>query len=444
MRGLAALSSGTFRQIIPHSGSIAAFAKKACVTLLFLGAMVLSAHAQSGPGSAAPEDFGQYLADHQADLGPFFSKNSGEFISHGVPVLLQWLGRIMLATLVLGWILDVVLSRGYSALFAPALARLSRAFVYATGRLAMSVILTILFGVSIILVSGLAHLGVVLSLVAVFFVLIAAGVQVFWIRYLYRTDIFISLLFYITLVVIHGFAALGISAPMIGGRATDSAKAFVDGTITPKLQAEAAATRQQLAQLSPARDQAATQAAQLQDQIDRGKDEIVQLGKEIEEQKNSAGYLFSLIVKVHARGDLTGAHAQLTDFLARFPNDPLTGLAKGQLVQVDSELAAQAAQKKQAEADAARVAAQARADLLARAARGEVTLSQIRNAIIGKTRADVSALLGPPSETASDRWGFAQQMIRNPLTGEKTGLAVYFNDGLVQGVDYYYGTGAAK
>jgi hypothetical protein len=63
----------------------------------------------------------------------------------------------------------------------------------------------------------------------------------------------------------------------------------------------------------------------------------------------------------------------------------------------------------------------------------------MRRVLIGKSRAEVSALFGPPTETASDRWGFAQRMIVNPLTNEKSGLAVYFNDGAVQSVDYYYG-----
>ena len=98
------------------------------------------------------------------------------------------------------------------------------------------------------------------------------------------------------------------------------------------------------------------------------------------------------------------------------------------------------AQKNQEEADAARVAAQARADLLARAAKGEVTLSEMRQALIGKTRAQVSGLLGQPSETGSDSWGYRQQMILNPLTNEKTGLMVYFTEGAVQSVDYNRGS----
>jgi DNA-binding transcriptional regulator YdaS (Cro superfamily) len=111
-------------------------------------------------------------------------------------------------------------------------------------------------------------------------------------------------------------------------------------------------------------------------------------------------------------------------------------LARAQLAQVNSQLAVEEAQKKQEEADAARAAAQARADLLARAGKGEVTLSEMRQALIGKTRAQVSNLLGMPSETASNSWGYRQRMILNPLTNEKYGLMVYFTEGAVQSVDY--------
>jgi hypothetical protein len=100
-------------------------------------------------------------------------------------------------------------------------------------------------------------------------------------------------------------------------------------------------------------------------------------------------------------------------------------------------LTVQQAQQKQDEANAVRITAQARADLLARAAKGEVPLSEMRKALIGKSRAQVSALLGSPTETASNTWRYRQQMVMNPLTGEKHCLVVYFIEGNVQGIDYY-------
>jgi hypothetical protein len=385
------------------------------------------------------EDFGQYLVNHQDDLGPFFEKNSGVLIGDAVPLVLQWIGQLMLIVLIVGWVLDVFLGRGFSMLFAPSLAKTSRACIYAAGRLVLSVLLAVLLGVIVTFVAGIPHLAVVLTVLAILFVLGSAALQVGWIYYLYRTDIFISLLFYLTLVVVHAFAALAIAAPTLGARAGASVTGFMDHTVAAKVEDEVRATKQELATVTPARDEATGQAADLQQQIDRAKADQVRLQQEIEAKKDSAEYLFSQIVKVHAGGDLETARARFTDFLARFPADPLTGLAKGQLIQINSEIAAQAVQKKQDEANALRAAAQARADLLTRAAKGQVTLSQMRSVLLGKTRKEVDELLGPPTETASDRWGFAQQMIVNPLTNERSGLAVIFVEGTVQGVDYYYG-----
>jgi hypothetical protein len=406
---------------------------------VFFGVLVVTARAQSG--TTGSEDFGQYLANHQSELAPFFAKNSGEFVTKGMPLVLKWVGRMMLATVVVGWILDIALSRGYSGLFAPAFARLTRAVVYATGRLVISIILTVLFSLAIVLVSGLPYLTAMAVSITIIFALLAAAAQVAWIHYLYRTDVFISLLFFITLAVIHGFIALGISAPLVGAPANDEAKAFVNDTVVPKLEEEAAATKSSIPTLYPGLEQGTTEVATLQDQITQSTSDIAHVKQEIEKQKKSPGYLYSQLVKVHANGDLDSAQKGFTDFLAQFPDSPFTGLAKGQLTQVQNEMSTQAAEKKQADANAAAAAAAARADLLARAAKGEVTLSQMRDALIGKTTSDVSALFGAPTETASDRWGYAQQMVVNPLTNDKYGLTIYFTEGRVQGVDYYYGHG---
>lgn len=392
----------------------------------------------------AGENFGQYLVDHQNDLAPFFSKNSGDFVGQGVPLVLGWLGRIMFLTLILGWILDVGLSLTYSALFAPLLSRWPRAFIYATGRLVLSVILTVLLSLLVVLIAGMAHLLTAIFLVMVVFLLIGFAVQVGWVIYLYRTSLPASILFYVAVIVVHGLIVSIAVTPFLGTRASAPIVQFLDQVVTPRLQDEVKATRQELATVTPGRDQAAATVTQLQEKIDSDRTEEISLRQQIADKKSSEPYLFSQAVKVHAQGNLEAAHDLLSALLAKFPSGALTGLVEGQLNQVNSEIVAQQALKKQEAADAARAAAQAKADLLARAGKGEVTLSEMRHVLIGKTREEVKALLGTPSDTASDRWGFGQQMIVNPMTNQRYGLAIYFSDGLVQGVDYYYGTGGAQ
>jgi len=409
-----------------------------------LAAGTNDAPAQPQPPPAAQESFGQYLADHQADLTPFFEKNSDELLKQAVPLLMGLTGWIMLFTLLAAWVLDVLISRGFASFFAPAFAKIKQSVIYATGRLVLSVALTVLMSLAMIFSLSLPNAGIVLICVTVLFLLLALAVQIVWVTYLYRTNLPVSFLFYLAIMVAHTLVGLLISAPVIGARASVMVTDFVDKTLTPKLQGEVDSTKQQLATVAAARDDAKAKVDTAQNQIAQAQVQQEQMSKEIEEKKHSEVYVFSQIAKVHAQGDLNSARDQLTDFLAKFPSGSLIDQARTQLAQVNSELAIQEAQKKQAEADAAAAAAAARADLLARAAQGQVTLSEARQALIGKSRDEVKDLFGDPTETASDRWGYGQQMIVNPLTDQKFGLTVYFLEGVVQSVDYYYGKGPAR
>lgn len=388
------------------------------------------------PAAAGGEDFGQYLADHQDDLAPFFMKNAGDLFKLAVPLAMGMTGWVILLTMLVGWGIDVLMGRGFAFFFAPAFTDLKRAVIYATGRLFLSFAYTFLMGLAIIFSLGLAHAGIVITLVILLLLVVAFAAQIVWILYLYRTDFPVSALFYIAIIVVHFIVGVLIANPIMGSRASGTVTAFVDAAITPRLQAEIESTKQELSTVQTARDASQAKAADFQNQIARAQAEEERLRKEIEEKKNSDICVFSQIIQARARGELDSARDQLTAFLPRFPSSSLNTQARTQLAEVNSQIAVEEAQKKQEEADAARAAAQARADLLARAGKGEVTLSEMRQALIGKTRAQVSNLLGQPSETASDTWGYRQQMILNPLTNEKHGLKVYFSVGIVQSVDY--------
>ena len=398
--------------------------------------------AQGGP--PAQEDFGRYLGDHQPDLAPFFFHNGNELLGEATPLLLQWMGRIIFIALAVGWGLDVLLARGFANLFAPDRDRFRPSFVYASVRLLINVVLLILLESLLIASIGNANLESIVPFLIGVFGLISAGFQVSWTYYFYRTPVGIAVLFYLTLVVVHGFLTFGIAVPLSRLPASAAAIAFVNQTVTPKIEAETEIVRQQLASITPDRDKVADEANGLKSQIDEAKAEQDKLRQEIDLAKNSEVYLYSQVVKVHAQGDLTAARDQLANLLTRFPDGPMTGLARGQLNQVTNEIAAQDAQTRQAAADKVRAAGHARTMLLARASHGQATLSELRKALIGKSPAEVSALFGQPSETASNRWGFSRQMVFNPLTNEKSGLAVFFADGAVQSVDYYYGKDGAE
>jgi hypothetical protein len=386
--------------------------------------------------AAAQEDFGQYLAEHQDDLAPFFSKNAEDLFKQGVPLLMGMTGWLIAFTLLAGWGIDVLLSRGFAFFFAPAFLEWKRAVIYATGRLFLSFVYTSLTAFAIVFSLGLSHAGTVMTSVVFLLLAVALAAQIVWIIYLYRTAFAVSLAFYLAIIVAHFAIGLLIAKPVIGLQASGMATDFVDRVITPRMQAETESTKRELAAADSVRDAAGAKVDDLKRQIDAAQKEQDQLSKEIEEEKNSDIYVFSQIIQARARGELGSARDQLTAFLAQFPSSSLNAQAQAQLAQVNDQMAVEAAQKKQEEADAARAAAQAKADLLARAAKGDVTLSEMRQALMGKTRKEVSNLLGLPSDMASDTWDYRQQMILNPLTNEKFGLTVYFIEGAVQGVDY--------
>jgi hypothetical protein len=376
------------------------------------------------------------VVDHQDDLGPFFSKNAEDFFRLAVPVLLGVAGWVIVITMLLGWGLDVLLSRGYAFFYAPAFADWKRAIIYATGRLCLSFIYTALMGLAIVLLLGFSHAGVVIVLAILVLALVDIAAQIVWILYLFRTDFGISIVFFIAVIVVHSIAAFLVAQPIVNSRASPEMTNFVDNAVTPRLRAEVQATRQQLTDVTGGRDSAQAKVADCQNEIAQAETEQEHLSRDIEQKKNSDNYTFSQIIKARARGELQTARDQLAEFPGKFPGSPLDAQARAQLAAVNDQIAAAEAQRKQQEADAAHAAAVARAELLAQAAKGEARLSDVRQALIGKSRAQVSDLFGPPSGTASDQWSYHQQMIFNPLTGEHTGLTVYFNEGLVQGVDY--------
>jgi hypothetical protein len=378
--------------------------------------------------------------DHQDDLAPFFDEKGDELARQAAPLLLGLLGKIMIFTLLTCWVFDVALIRWFSIRFAPAFSKLKRALIYATGRLVLSVLFYALLGLAVVLVPGLGHEAIIVTVLFFVFLLFELAAQTGWVHYLYSTPIPRALLCYLGIFVVHVITGFLVSAPILAGHATMLATTYVDTYITPKMEAVADAEKKDLASVAKARAALKEQLDDLQKKVTDNTSEQEQLQQQIEQEKNSDTYLFSRVVKLRAQGNLTAARDQISGLLNKFPNSPLADAMKQQLAGIDSDIAAQAAQQQQTEAAATQAAVQAQADLLMRAAKGEATLSEMRVALVGKKPADITAIFGPPTATDSNRWGYSRRMILNPLTQEKFGLAIYFSGGSVQSVDYYYGT----
>jgi hypothetical protein len=341
--------------------------------------------------------------------------------------------------LIAGWVVDILLARGFTPFFAPAHAKIPRAVIYSTGRLILSLVVLSLFALTVFLSTNFVHAGIIILGVAIILGIVTVVIQVVWLAYFFRMNVGSSIIFYVIILGAQALTFILVATPILVGKPSMLAYRFVNETLTPELEGEVDATKQDLAQIQTSINATKDKIAGCQGKIAQDQSDVDKLNAQIEAKKNSEAFLFQKIVKLEAQGNLQAAHDQFTAMLAQYPNGALAETVKTHLTQVDSEIATQAAQKAQAEADALAAAAAARADLLARAGRGEVTLSEMRQVLVGKNRSDLTALFGPPTDTASDRWGYGQRMIVNPMTGEKHGLTVYFAEGTVQSVDYYYG-----
>jgi hypothetical protein len=394
----------------------------------------------AAPAQPGSENFGQYLIDHTEELAPFFNKNLEELVRKAMPMVWGILGFIMLVTICLEWVADIGLARGFTPFFAPAYAKLKRAVIYSSVRMAISLIVLGLMAVTVYFSLNFLHAGIILLCVGVVLSLVVLVTQVGWLAYQFKMNIPTSVIFFVIIIGAEALIFIGVASWVLVGQPSALAFRFVNQTLAPQMQAEVSSTKDDLASIQKETDDIKAKIEAIKSRLNTDQADEEKLNTQIDNKKNSEMFLFQKIVKLEAMGDLAAAHDQFTAMLAKYPNGALADTVKSHLTQVDNEIATEEAQKKQAEADAAAAAAAARADLLARAGRGEVTLSEMRQVLVGKNRADVTALLGTPAETGSDKWGYGQQMIVNPMTKEKHGLAVYFNEGVVQSVDYYYGT----
>lgn len=419
------------KKVVLGTALVAAF------LLLFTVASSLPAldDAADSPG----ESYGQHLHDHRDEIRPFLKQHQAEIYQEGQPQFLIILAEVLALNLVVGWIFDLVSAYYLSRFFAPSYAKGLQAISFATGHQVLLLVLTLIilalaFTIGTLMPWYLFIVTIILLLLAFFIV------QTIWVSFNYQTGSNVSGQFYLAVLAFHAVALL-ICYPIERARTVRATSALVNQVATPQINNYVGDRKHVLALAEEARDKVQGEIADTQAQLAQANANQIELRKEIADRKASEFYVFCRIVHLHAEGDLTTARDQLNDFFIKFPAGKFLDPAKAQLAQIESELAVQEAQRKQAEADAAQVAAQVKADFLARAGRGEIPLSEMHQKLLGKSPADVTDLLGKPSMIQAGQWTYVQQMVNNPLTQEKHGLTIYFVDGFVQSVDFFFGGG---
>ena len=407
--------------------------------LLFLVATAFSIPAVADTNQFAGETFGQQVLEHESDITPFLKEHQENIYRTCGPGFQYIVATILALNLIVGWFCDFVAAYILSRVFAPTYALLKQAFIFTTGHLILIIFFSI-FSMFLFSTIGAAMPWYMFEILIVLLLLIVSVIQTILVSFCYRTAPDVSVKFYAWVFVLH-VMALALFYPITKARATTMMSSLANKVATPTLEGYVDERMKLLTIASDARDKVKGDISDAQSQFDEANTEQSQLRKQIADMKASELFVFRRIVHLHAEGDLTSARDQLNAFLVSFPAGKMIESAKAQLTQISGELAALDAQKKQAEAAAAQAAAQARADFLARAGRGEVSLSEMHKALQGKTFAEVKELFGLPAVVEAGCWGYKQQMVFNPLTNEKHGLTIYFVQGIVQSVDYFYGTG---
>jgi hypothetical protein len=403
--------------------------------LVFMAGNLLEAGATA---SGFAPDYPAYLAKHQAELVPFFTAHGCDTLKAGLPILVSTAGHVLLVTALIGWVLDILLAWGYATIFAPAYAKFPRALMYACGRLALALMLTIVLTFAA-MVGINAGAGLPALLIVAVLTVPAIFAQVFWVGYLYRTNARPSLLFYVALLAVHALVFAVLVPTLFAGQVNTAVAQYMDESVVPCLRTEADQAKRTADEDEVKRDAAQAQVTALQARInqDEAREQILQ--KQIASGQTSPAMTYGRLVRLRAQGDLAGAGTGLAAFITANPHDPLADNARGQLESVNQVLSAQLALRREQDFQAARASQTARRHLLEDAAGGRATLSEMRDALLGKSEAQVAALFGAPSETAADKWGYGRRMVYDPETRERRGLALVFSDGVVQGVDYYYG-----
>jgi TolA-binding protein len=176
------------------------------------------------------------------------------------------------------------------------------------------------------------------------------------------------------------------------------------------------------------------EASSLRTQIAEANDRISNLTSEIDHLKKQEAYAFSEAGKLLDSGDTSGALRAYEAFVRDFPESSRISSARSQIELISQRLEAQ----KRDEAARAQQEAEehARQELAANLRTGMLTVPQLIPCLRGKTKDEVSDLLGPPSEVLSEgnELLFYDKAYSTIKRSNNTILKVKFYNGIVYSV----------
>lgn len=323
---------------------------------------------------------------------------------------------------------------GASKIFAPRHATLLNGFIFA----AIPTVLN-LIGVALTLTQNLPliFMGNAIIIIAIIIALIIATM------YLYDVGLLTMLLFAVVgnliagvvMVIVTNILLASLTSQLLGSGVDTLAGVFAKEAspyVAEKvagLQAEQQELKQQVQTEQEKLDGLKTQESDAQA-------EIKQLQAEVASKRQTPQLVYTAIGQLVDQNKIDAAIASYAEFAAKFPGHPLANKAKEQIEILESLKAENEAERK---AKRAALVAEEKRQLEVfrqKLADRQVTLSDIRQAVLGKSRQEVIELLGQADETQANMLIYTDIQVFDPVRNRNRYFIINFLEGRVQGANY--------
>ncbi|MEM1059917.1 MAG: hypothetical protein AAGK14_11770 [Verrucomicrobiota bacterium] len=198
-----------------------------------------------------------------------------------------------------------------------------------------------------------------------------------------------------------------------------------------------------VAELEPRQRELAEEVAQAQARLDELQVKEAEVREELKARQNEVAskrqtpqLVYTSIGQLVDQNRNREAIASYAEFAAKFPGHPLAEAAKKQIDALESREAEVVAEREAAQAQAAEAQAKSLEEFKRKLAAAEVSLSDIRTALLGKPREEVIELLGQPDAEQANTLIYTRIEVYDPIRRRNRRIIVNFLDRRVQGVSY--------
>lgn len=166
------------------------------------------------------------------------------------------------------------------------------------------------------------------------------------------------------------------------------------------------------------------------------KEKVKTLQGEVASKRQTPQLVYTSIGQLVDQDELNQAIASYAEFAAKFSGHRLSATAKEQIEHLEKLKARNEADRAAARAAAIAAEKQRLAIFKQRLADKKVTLSNIRSAVLGKTRSEVIELLGQADEDQANTLIYTEIEVFDPVRNRNRNFIINFLEGRVQGVSY--------